>query len=56
MSQSKNMMAHRITAVKIGILIQKKTTAAANEARITPVHRAHTGNWYPLKKKLRSGI
>lgn len=46
--------------IKIKMLRWKVWNGAAIKAikwpMVIPVHLAHKGNWYPLKKKLRSGI
>ena len=36
--------------------INQTVNAAIKYPKIIPVHLAHTGSWYPLKKKLLSGI
>ena len=54
--QSKSIRLDMAIHRGIGSFFLKNNTAARTEDIITPVHLAHTGNWYPLIKKLLSGL
>lgn len=54
-SQSINITAQRASAMYILMRFGARYISGVNTyPRITPVHLAHTGNWYPFHEKLLS--